>query len=201
MKTGSLFAELKRRKVYRVAVAYGLMGWALAQGIAQVFPVFQVPNCTVRLIMVLIALGFPIALVLAWLFELTPEGLKRTVDISPHKAPHIDRELEARARQQFVRGYLCALIYAGLGDKTKAIDYLQREYLNHNDIDITGVQVDTMLDARRSDHQFETLADNAAKIRAEVDQCCGGVPLAVPEVECRQFDRSAPQRQLQVGSP
>jgi hypothetical protein len=201
MKTGSLFAELKRRKVYRVAVAYALMGWALAQGIAQVFPVFEVPNCIVRLIMVLIALGFPMALVLAWLFELTPEGLKRTVDISLDKAPDIVRELDARARQEFIRGYLCALIYAGLGDKTKAIDYLRRGYLNHDNIDITGVQVDPMLDALRSDHRFETLADNAAKIRAEVDQCCGDVPRALPEVECRHFDRSAPQRQLQAGSP
>ena len=93
MKTGSLFAELKRRKVYRVAVAYALMGWALAQGIAQVFPVFEVPNCIVRLIMVLIPLGFPIALALAWLFELTPEGLKRTVDIPPDKVPDIVRQL------------------------------------------------------------------------------------------------------------
>src|SRR5436305_3004958 len=160
MKTGSLFAELKRRKVYRVAVAYALMGWALAQGIAQVFPVFEIPNCIVRLIMVLIPLGFPITLVLAWLFELTPEGLKRTVDISLDKAPDIIRQLEARTRQEFVRGYLCGLIYAGLGDKTKAIDYLSRGYLNHDDnIDITGVQVEAMLDALRSEHRFETLAN------------------------------------------
>src|SRR5438067_11603684 len=103
MKTGSLFAELKRRKVYRVAVAYALMGWALAQGVAQVFPVFEIPNCIVRLIMVLIPLGFPIALVLSWLFELTPEGLKRTVDISPNKAPDIVRQLDTHAAQHFVR--------------------------------------------------------------------------------------------------
>ena len=171
MKTGSLFAELKRRKVYRVAVAYALMGWALAQGIAQVFPVFQVPNCTVRLIMVLIALGFPMALVLAWLFELTPEGLKRTVDIPLDKVPDIVRQLEAHARQQFVRGYLCALIYAGLGDKTKAIDYLKRGYLNHDNIDVTGVRVDPMLDALRSDHRFETLADEASNIHDHVGPC------------------------------
>ena len=171
MKTGSLFAELKRRKVYRVAVAYALMGWALAQGIAQVFPVFEVPNCILRLIMVLIPFGFPIALVLAWLFELTPEGLKRTVDIPPDKVPDIVRQLEAHARQQFVRGYLCALIYAGLGDKTKAIDYLKRGYLNHDNIDVTGVRVDPMLDALRSDHRFETLADEASNIHEHVGPC------------------------------
>ncbi len=70
--------ELKRRNVYKVAVAYVVAGWALAQGIAQVFPVFDIPNWIVRVIVLLIVIGFPIALVLAWAFELTPEGLKRT---------------------------------------------------------------------------------------------------------------------------
>src|SRR2546421_8053556 len=74
----NLFAELKRRNVYKVAVAYAVAGWALSQGIAQVFPVFDVPNWAIRLIVLLIILGLPIALVLAWMFELTPHGIKRT---------------------------------------------------------------------------------------------------------------------------
>ena len=78
MNPKNFFGELKRRNVYRVAVAYVVAGWALAQGIAQVFPVFDIPNWVVRVIVVLIVIGFPIALVLAWAFELTPEGLKRT---------------------------------------------------------------------------------------------------------------------------
>ena len=77
---GKFFSELKRRNVYKVAVAYAIAGWALAQGIAQVFPVFGVPNWIVQLIVLLIVIGFPIALVLAWAFELTGEGLKRTED-------------------------------------------------------------------------------------------------------------------------
>jgi serine/threonine-protein kinase len=81
MKIDNFFGELKRRNVYKVAVAYVVAGWALAQGIAQVFPVFDVPNWIVRLIVLLIVIGFPIALVLAWAFELTPEGLKRTEDV------------------------------------------------------------------------------------------------------------------------
>ncbi len=80
MKIDKFFAELKRRNVYKVAVAYIVAGWALAQGIAQVFPVFDVPNWIIRLIVLLISIGFPIALFLAWAFELTPEGLKRTED-------------------------------------------------------------------------------------------------------------------------
>src|SRR5947209_3302055 len=78
MNSRSFFAELKRRNVYKVAVAYIVAGWALSQGIAQVFPVFEVPNWVIRLIVLLIIIGLPIALVLAWMFELTPEGIKRT---------------------------------------------------------------------------------------------------------------------------
>jgi TolB-like protein/Tfp pilus assembly protein PilF len=74
----NFFSELKRRNVYKVAVAYVVAGWALSQGIAQVFPVFDIPNWTIRLIVLLIILGLPVALVLAWMFEITPEGIKRT---------------------------------------------------------------------------------------------------------------------------
>jgi len=75
------FAELKRRRVYSVAVAYLIGGWALAQGIAQVLPVFDIPNWVVRLIVLLIILGFPVALVLSWFFDLTRYGIVRTPDL------------------------------------------------------------------------------------------------------------------------
>jgi TolB-like protein/Tfp pilus assembly protein PilF len=72
------FEELKRRKVYRVAIAYIVAGWALAQGIAQVFPVFDIPNSRIRVVILLLLIGFPIALVLAWIFDITPSGIERT---------------------------------------------------------------------------------------------------------------------------
>ena len=78
MKIDNFLSELKRRNVYKVAVAYIVAGWALSQGIAQVFPVFDVPNWVIRLIVLLIIIGFPIALVLAWMFELTAQGIQRT---------------------------------------------------------------------------------------------------------------------------
>jgi TolB-like protein len=78
MNPKNFFGELKRRNVYKVAVAYIVAGWALSQGIAQVFPVFDVPNWIVRVLVLLIVIGFPIALVIAWAFEATPEGIKRT---------------------------------------------------------------------------------------------------------------------------
>jgi hypothetical protein len=78
MKIDNFFAELKRRNVYKVGIAYIVGGWALSQGIAQVFPVFDIPNWAIRSIVLLIIIGLPIALVLAWMFELTPQGIKRT---------------------------------------------------------------------------------------------------------------------------
>src|SRR6266513_1583884 len=78
MNLTNFFAELKRRNVYKVAIAYGVVAWLLVQIATQVFPFFEIPNWTVRLVVLLIAIGFPIALIIAWAFELTPEGLKRT---------------------------------------------------------------------------------------------------------------------------
>ena len=80
MNLKKFFAELKRRKVYTVAVAYAVGGWAIAEGISQVFPIFDVPNWVVRLVVLLIAIGFPIALVLSWFFDLTRYGIVRTPD-------------------------------------------------------------------------------------------------------------------------
>ena len=79
----NFFAELKRRKVYRVAIAYIVAGWVLAQVVTQIFPVFEVPNWAMRLIILLLIIGFPVALILAWAFDITPQGIVRTEDIEP----------------------------------------------------------------------------------------------------------------------
>jgi TolB-like protein/Flp pilus assembly protein TadD len=83
MNLSSFFAELRRRNVYKVAVAYAIVGWLVVQIATQVFPFFEIPNWAVRLVVLLIIVGFPIALVIAWAFELTPEGIKRTEDVDP----------------------------------------------------------------------------------------------------------------------
>jgi TolB-like protein len=77
----SFFSELKRRNVYKVAVAYAIVGWLLIQIATQVFPFLEIPNWVIRLVIALVAIGFPIALIIAWAFELTPEGIKRTEDV------------------------------------------------------------------------------------------------------------------------
>jgi TolB-like protein/Tfp pilus assembly protein PilF len=78
MNLKNFFAELKRRNVYKVAIAYAVVAWLLMQVATQVFPFLEIPNWAIRLVIMLIVIGFPIALVIAWAFELTPEGLKRT---------------------------------------------------------------------------------------------------------------------------
>jgi len=72
------FVELKRRKVYRVAVAYIVGAWVLVQVVTQVFPYFDVPTWEIRIVILALCLGFPVAVVLAWVFDITPSGIKRT---------------------------------------------------------------------------------------------------------------------------
>src|SRR3954468_19962823 len=72
------FGELKRRNVYKVGVTYAVVAWLLMQVASQIFPFFEVPNWIVRLVILLLVVGFPIALIIAWAFEVTSEGIKRT---------------------------------------------------------------------------------------------------------------------------
>jgi len=90
VKIDNFFSELKRRNVYKVAVAYAVVGWLVVQISSTVLPTFHAPEWVVQTLVVLVALGFPIALVIAWAFELTPEGLKRAEDV--------DRATEKRAK-------------------------------------------------------------------------------------------------------
>jgi hypothetical protein len=159
IKASNFLTELKRRKVYKVEVAYAVVSWLLIQAASIFLPAFDAPPCMMKAVVVFLALGFILSAILSWIFDITPQGIKRTADISPDEAIDIVRQLEAQARQEFVRGYLSALIYGGLGDKTKAIDYLKREYLNHDNIDPTGMSVDAMLDELRGHPRFEAFAE------------------------------------------
>jgi len=83
--------ELKRRNVYRAAVAYGVVAWFFTQLTTQLFPFFEIPNTAVRFVVIALAVGFPIAMLLSWLYELTPEGIVRTEDLDPAQARSIQR--------------------------------------------------------------------------------------------------------------
>ena len=91
MNPTNFFAELKRRNVYRAAVAYGVVAWFLTQLTTQVFPFFEIPNSAVRFVVIALAVGFPIAMLLSWLYELTPEGIVRTEDLDPAQARSVQR--------------------------------------------------------------------------------------------------------------
>src|ERR1043166_4088630 len=83
MANRNFFAELKRRNVYKVAVAYAVVGWLVIQVTATIVPALHLPEGLTTGVVVLVLIGFPIALVISWAFEMTPEGLKPTTDISP----------------------------------------------------------------------------------------------------------------------
>jgi TolB-like protein/Tfp pilus assembly protein PilF len=86
MDPKKFFGELKRRNVYKVAVAYAVVAWLLMQIASQIFPFFEIPNWAVRLVVLLLIIGFPVALILAWAFELTPEGIKRVTEVEPNES-------------------------------------------------------------------------------------------------------------------
>ncbi|MEP7077627.1 MAG: hypothetical protein ABI795_01265 [Chthoniobacterales bacterium] len=126
MSFTKILAELKRRNVYKVAIAYLLVGWAVVQGATQVFPFFEIPKWTVRLVVVLLAIGLPAALVFAWAFELTPEGLKRTEEVAP----------EASITRSTGRKLDFAIIAVLLGVITALL--LQRNY-GHGPTPVLGI--------------------------------------------------------------
>src|SRR3979490_2427456 len=88
MKIENFFSELKRRNVYKVAVAYAVVGWLVIQISSTVLPTFHAPEWVLQTLVVLVVIGFPVALVIAWAFEATPEGIKRTetADTMPQNA-------------------------------------------------------------------------------------------------------------------
>ncbi|MBA3543231.1 MAG: adenylyl cyclase, partial [Chthoniobacterales bacterium] len=103
------FAELKRRNVYKVAVAYAVVGWLVMQVAATIVPALHLPDSLTTAVVVVVLLGFPIALVIAWAFEMTPEGMKRTENIAPNE------KLPQWSLRKFIAVFAAlALIAAGL---------------------------------------------------------------------------------------
>src|SRR5919198_215267 len=86
MKIDDFFVELKRRNVYKVAVAYAVVSWLLIQAASILFPTFDAPQWVMKVFVAVIVLGFPIALVFSWAFEITPEGLKRESEVAPNES-------------------------------------------------------------------------------------------------------------------
>jgi TolB-like protein/cytochrome c-type biogenesis protein CcmH/NrfG len=107
MNPGNFFAELQRRNVSKVAVAYAVVAWLLIQVATQTFPIFEIPASCVRLVVVLLLLGFPIAVILAWAYEITPEGIKRTEDVAPEQS--LKQTTSRKLISLIIGGLLCAI--------------------------------------------------------------------------------------------
>jgi TolB-like protein/Flp pilus assembly protein TadD len=109
MNPKTFFVELRRRNIYRVAVAYAIVAWLVIQVATQTFPFLEIPNWCVRLVIVLLALGFPVALILAWAYELTPEGIKRADEIPPDES--IKRHSGRKLNTLIIGVLVCAVLF------------------------------------------------------------------------------------------
>src|SRR3954463_16148254 len=105
MSDRNLFAELQRRNVYRAAVAYGVVAWFLTQLTTQLFPIFEIPNASIRIVVIVLALGFPIAMCLSWVYEFTPEGIVRSEDLD-HAEVRSARHVKGRVLDFIIIGVL-----------------------------------------------------------------------------------------------
>src|SRR6478672_2601749 len=86
MSERNFFAELKRRNVYKVAVAYAVVAWLTIQAASIFLPAFNAPQWAMQVVILILVVGFPIALVFSWAFEITPEGIKRESEIGPNES-------------------------------------------------------------------------------------------------------------------
>ena len=86
MNERNFFSELKRRNVYKVAIAYVVVAWLLIQAASILFPTFEAPAWVMKVFVSLLVLGFPVALVFSWAFEITPEGIKRESEVAPNES-------------------------------------------------------------------------------------------------------------------
>src|SRR3954471_2405220 len=109
MNPTNFFGELRRRNVYRVAAAYAVVSWLIIQIAASTFPVLEIPSWCVRLVIVLLLLGFPVAMILAWAYELTPEGIKRSEDVEPTEAAR--RPVTQRLNLTIIAVLTCAVAF------------------------------------------------------------------------------------------
>jgi len=188
----TFFAELKRRKVYSVAIAYVVAGWAFAQGIAQVLPVFDTPNWVVRLLVVLIVLGFPVALTLSWFFDFTRYGIVRTPDRAPQ--PRIEPVDQSISQERSIavlpfkdlsagpeRDYLGEGIAEEILTALSKVDNLRvaarRSSFWFKDRDAELSEVASKLNVEHVVEGSIRRDGNRIRVTAELTECCQGFTL------------------------
>ncbi len=192
MNAETFFAELKRRKVYSVAIAYVVAGWALAQGVAQVLPVFDIPNWVVRLLVVLIVLGFPVALTLSWFFDFTRYGIVRTPDRAPQ--PRIDavdpsisqeksiavlpfKDLSAGPERDYLGEGIAEEILTALSKVDNLRVAARRSSFWFKDRDAELSEVASKLNVEHVVEGSIRRDGNRIRVTAELTECCQGFTL------------------------
>jgi TolB-like protein len=188
----TFFAELKRRKVYSVAIAYLVGGWALAQGIAQVLPVFDTPIWVVRLLVVLIVLGFPLALTLSWFFDFTRYGIVRTPDQTPQARidavdPSVSQEksiavlpfkdLSAGPERDYLGEGIAEEIIAALSKVDNLRVAARRSSFWFKDRDAELSEVAGKLNVEHVVEGSIRRDGNRIRVTAELTECCEGFTL------------------------
>jgi serine/threonine-protein kinase len=188
----TFFAELKRRKVYSVAIAYVVAGWALAQGIAQVLPVFDIPNWVVRLLVVLIVLGFPVALTVSWFFDFTRYGIVRTPDRAPQPGidavdPSISQEksiavlpfkdLSAGPERDYLGEGIAEEILTALSKVDNLRVAARRSSFWFKDRDAELSEVASKLNVEHVVEGSIRRDGNRIRVTAELTECCQGFTL------------------------
>jgi serine/threonine-protein kinase len=188
----TFFAELKRRKVYSVAIAYVVAGWALAQGIAQVLPVFDIPNWVVRLLVVLIVLGFPVALTVSWFFDFTRYGIVRTPDRAPQPSidavdPSISQEksiavlpfkdLSAGPERDYLGEGIAEEILTALSKVDNLRVAARRSSFWFKDRDAELSEVASKLNVEHVVEGSIRRDGNRIRVTAELTECCQGFTL------------------------
>ena len=180
MKIESFFAELKRRNVYKVAVAYAVVGWLLVQVATQVFPFLEIPNWVVRLVIALVVIGFPIALIIAWAFELRAKGDKSlwladtliNVEARLGHREEVQREAEALIEQSRKDKWryprteeVLARSYFALGDNDRAWPLLEHAVSAPADQSLTvaNLRLDPIWDPIRNEPRFQKLIAEGTK--------------------------------------
>jgi TolB-like protein len=192
VNANTFFAELKRRKVYSVAIAYVVGGWALAQGLAQVLPVFDIPNWVVRLLVVLIVLGFPVAVTLSWFFDVTRYGIVRTPDREPsqridHADPYTSQEksiavlpfkdLSAGPERDYLGEGIAEEILTALSKVDNLRVAARRSSFWFKDRDAPLIEVASKLNVEHVVEGSIRRDGNRIRVTAELTECCKGFTL------------------------
>ena len=171
MNLQNFFAELKRRNVYKVAVAYAVVGWLLLQGASIVLPSFEAPAWTMKVLIVALAVGLPVAVVLAWAFEITPEGIVRADEVDPNKS--ITRKTGRRLTAIIV---LIGILAAGLFvfQKSKRVaetapKTVAPNTVSQNDKSVAVLPFDDL--SAKHDQQFfgDGLAEELLNVLVQID--------------------------------